>query len=75
VARGFLNAAALIERGELAAIVKERYAGWRGELGRAILDGKTSLEAVSDGAVKEGVAPEPRSGKQELIENTLGRYI
>jgi xylose isomerase len=75
VARGFLNAAALIERGELAAIVKERYAGWRGELGRAILDGKTTLEAVSDGAVKEGVAPQPRSGKQELIENTLGRYI
>src|SRR5215472_10010534 len=31
VARGFLNAAAMIERGELAGIVKERYAGWQGE--------------------------------------------
>lgn len=75
VARGLLNAAAIIERGELATIVKERYAGWRGELGRAILDGKMTLEAISDGALAEGVAPQPRSGRQELIENTLGRYI
>jgi xylose isomerase len=75
VARGLLNAAAMIERGELATVVKERYAGWRGELGRAILNGKMTLEAVSDGAVAEGVDPQPRSGRQELIENTFGRYI
>jgi len=75
VARGFLNAAAMIEQGKLAGMVKERYAGWQGELGRAILDGKMTLEAVSDGAVAEGVAPQPRSGRQELIENILGRYI
>jgi xylose isomerase len=75
VARGLLNAAAMIERGELATIVKERYAGWRGELGRAILNGKMTLEAVSDGAVAEGVDPQPQSGRQELIENTFGRYI
>jgi xylose isomerase len=75
VARGLLNAAAMIERGELTQIVKDRYAGWQGETGRAILDGKMTLEAVSDAAVKEGVAPQPRSGRQELIENTVGRYI
>ena len=75
MARGLLNAAAMIERGELATIIKDRYAGWRGELGRAILDGKMTLEAISDGAVAEGVVPQPRSGRQELIENTLGRYI
>jgi xylose isomerase len=75
VARGFLNAAAMIERGELAGIVKERYAGWQGELGSAILDGKMTLEAMADGAVAEGIQPQPRSGRQELIENILGRYI
>ena len=75
VARGFLNAAAMIERGELAGIVKNRYAGWQSELGRAILDGKMTLEAVSDGAVAEGVTPQTRSGRQELIENILGRYV
>ena len=75
VARGFLNAAAMLEQEKLAAIVKDRYAGWQGELGRAILDGKMTLEALSDGAVEDGVTPQPRSGRQELIENILGRYL
>ena len=34
-----------------------------------------TLEAVADGAVAEGIQPQPRSGRQELIENILGRYI
>jgi xylose isomerase len=75
VARGLLNAAAMIERGELADIVKQRYAGWQTDRGRAILDGKMTLEAVSDGAVAERIAPQPRSGRQELIENITARYI
>ncbi len=75
VARGFLNAAAMIERGELTGIVKERYAGWQGELGRAILDGKMTLKVLTDEAVGEGIQPQPRSGRQELIENILGRYV
>jgi len=75
VAHGFLNAAAMIERGQLAEMVTERYAGWQGELGRAIIDGKMTLEALSDGAVAEGITPRPRSGRQELIENMLGRYL
>jgi len=75
VARGLLNAAAMIERGELAEIVRQRYAGWQGEPGRAILDGKMTLEALSDGAFAESIAPQPRSGRQELIENLLGRYF
>ncbi len=75
MARGLLNAAAIIERGELAGIVSERYAGWKSDSSRAILDGKATLETLSDGAVAEGIDPRPRSGRQELVENTLGRYI
>jgi hypothetical protein len=30
---------------------------------------------LSDGAVAEGITPQPRSGRQELIENRLGRYL
>jgi xylose isomerase len=75
VARGLLNAAAMIERGELANIVKQRYARWQGELGRAILAGKMTLESISDGAVAEGIDPRPQSGHQELIENITARYI
>lgn len=75
VARGLLNAGAMIERGELAGIVKERYAGWRGDSGRAILAGETTLEAISNAAVAEGIDPRPRSGRQEFIENTVSRYL
>ena len=75
MARGLLNAAAMIERGEFAKIVSERYAGWQGAAGRAIVDGKLTLEAISDGAVADGIDPRPLSGRQELIENMLGKYI
>ncbi len=75
VARGLLNAAAIIELGELAAMVNQRYAGWRGDLGRAILDGGVTLESVTDGALAEEIAPRPRSGRQEFFENTVSRYI
>jgi xylose isomerase len=75
VARGLLNAAAIIESGELAAIVEDRYAGWDDELPKTIMGGNTTLASIADGAVSEGIAPQPRSGKQELIENILARYI
>jgi xylose isomerase len=74
VARGLLNAAAIIEGGEIARNLKERYAGWEGQLPRAILDGRLSLESIADGAVAEGIAPQPRSGRQELLENIVARY-
>src|SRR5262249_18460017 len=75
VARGLLNAAAMIERGELAKVVTDRYAGWQSDPWRAILAGQSTLEAVSDAAVSENVNPQPRSGRQELIENLVSRYI
>ena len=42
VAKGLLNAAALIEDGRLDAIKTERYAGWDGELGQHDRAGSTS---------------------------------
>jgi len=75
VARGLLNAAALIEKGEIAAVVKDRYAGWAGELPQAILNGKMTLSSIADGAVADGIAPQPRSGRQELVENIVARYV
>ena len=39
LARALLVAADLLERGTLAQPLEERYAGWNGPLGRAILDG------------------------------------
>jgi xylose isomerase len=75
LARGLLNAAAMIEGGELAGLVKERYAGWQGGDAKALLSGAASLETISDAAVAAGIDPKPRSGKQEYAENIVSRYI
>ena len=75
VARGLLNAADMIEKDDIAAIVRDRYAGWAGELPQAILDGKMTLASIADGAVADGIAPQPRSGRQELVENMVARHV
>ena len=55
---------------------EERYAGWQDEPGRAILAGEMTLEAVvRRQRSPKASRPQPRSGRQELIENILGRYI
>jgi xylose isomerase len=74
LARGLLRAARMIKDGALAEFVQQRYAGWNGELGRAIAAGQRSLTDLSDYIVREGVEPRPRSGRQEMLENLLNRY-
>jgi xylose isomerase len=74
-ARAFLTAAKLIEDGQLDEIIKQRYAGWKSPEAAAILDGKVSLDQIEATALKNGINPQPRSGKQEQIENLLGRLI
>lgn len=75
LARSLLNAAAMIEGGEIEALVTERYAGWRSADAQAMLSGGSSLEAISDAAVAAKIDPKPRSGKQEYVENIVSRYI
>jgi xylose isomerase len=73
VAKGLLNAAALIEDGRLDAIKAERYAGWEGDFGQQI--GALDLAAIADLAVERAIDPKPRSGRQERIENLINRFI
>jgi xylose isomerase len=75
LARGLLNAAAMIKGGELAGLVKDRYAGWQDADAQAMLSGKMTLETISDAAVAAGIDPHPRSGRQEYVENLVSRYI
>ncbi len=75
LARSLLNAAAMIEGGEMAALVKDRYAGWQQADAQAMLTGKLSLESISKNAVAAGINPQPRSGRQEYAENLVSRYI
>jgi xylose isomerase len=73
-ARALLNAADIIEDGTLAKFVEDRYAGWDGELGRAILGGKHSLEDMAALVDEKGIDPQPRSGRQEWLEALVNRF-
>jgi xylose isomerase len=74
-ARAFLTAARLIEDGRYDALLKERYAGWSEPDAAAMLSGKLSLDEIAARALADGINPQPRSGKQEQIENMLMRGI
>lgn len=73
-ARGLLMAADMIEDGKLATHVEQRYAGWNGPEGQAILNGERSLEDLANRVAAENLEPKPVSGRQEYLENLLNRY-
>lgn len=70
LARGLLSAARLIEDGRIEAFQQSRYDGWNGDLGRRIMKG-ASLAELADHALKEGLDPTPRSGRQEYLEAVI----
>jgi xylose isomerase len=74
-ARAFLTAAKLIEDGRYDENIRQRYADWKSPEATAMLDGKLSLDQIEAKALKDGINPKPRSGKQEQLENLLGRLI
>jgi xylose isomerase len=39
-----------------------------------MLGPSSSLAAIADSAVREGIDPRPRSGRQELLENVVARF-
>ncbi len=74
-ARGLRAAAKMIEDKALSAPLADRYAGWQKPEAQKILSGGSSLEALEAYVLKDGINPEPRSGKQELLENVVNRYV
>lgn len=74
-ARALLIAARMIEDGRLAAEVDGRYQGWDGDLGRRIMAGELSLAELSDHIQGGSVEPQPRSGRQEALENLVNTYL
>jgi xylose isomerase len=75
LARGLLNAAALIENGGLEDAVARRYAGWDAVGAKALLAPGATLATIADHAVHDGIDPQPRSGRQEHLENLVSNHI
>lgn len=75
MAKALLNAAKLIEDAPLSDFVEKRYAGWKGELGQSIMSGDHSLESLSKLVLDNDINPTQVSGRQELLENIVNRYV
>lgn len=69
------KAAAMIENDVLQAHKNARYAGWDASLGQKILKGDMSLQALSDYARSNNLAPAHQSGQQEYLENRVNQFI
>ncbi len=72
-ARGLKAAAKLLEDGTLEALRAERYAGWDRPESKALLS--SDLASIEARVRDEGINPEPRSGRQERLENLWNRYV
>ncbi len=75
MAHALLAAAKLLEDGELAALVADRYDGWSGPLGSAIMGGEVGLADLHTRVLEQNIDPAPVSGRQEMIENLVNRTI
>ncbi len=73
-ARGLKAAARMLEDGELERLRDERYAGWQKGEAQKMLTGEYGLEELDHYVRKAGIDPEPRSGRQERLENLVNRY-
>jgi len=72
--RGLESAARMLRGGKFERFVAKRYKGWTQGLGKDIIAGKMTLEALEAHTLKKG-EPKTQSGKQELLENLLNEYI
>jgi len=74
-AQGLKIAAAIRKDGVLADIVKTRYSSWDKGVGADIEAGKHDFASLEAYMLGKGDADANVSGRQELIENVLNRYI
>lgn len=72
-ARGLKAAAKMLEDGALEQARAARYAGWDSAEAETMLG--QSLDDIHDRVVATDLRPEPRSGRQETLENLVSRYI
>ncbi len=75
LARALLAAERIITDSSLAAFVAERYRAWEQGLGREILSGEQSLAGLARTVLEDQLDPQPLSGRQELLENLVARFV
>lgn len=74
-ARGLKAAQRMLADGRIEELRAQRYAGWNEQLGQDLLAGKLDLEAIHKLVLERKLDPQPRSGRQELLENIVSSYL
>ena len=74
LAKGLLAAEAILANGQYEALLAQRYDGWSGDLGQWMSQDAT-LEEIADRVAAGGIDPAPRSGRQEMLENLINRFV
>ena len=74
-AHGLKIASAIKKDGLLSKFVKERYASWDTGVGAEIEGGKATFESLEAYMLKKGDADKNTSGRQEMLENIVNRYM
>lgn len=73
-AKALRIAAKIREEGTLPGMIKERYSSFDSGFGKKVEEGTATLEDCEK-YIQENGEPEQRSGKQELYEMILNRYV
>ena len=74
-ARGLKAAAKMLKDEALEGPLQDRYSNWQNREAKKMLVGSCSLEDIEAHVREVGLDPEPASGKQEQLENTVNRYV
>ncbi len=74
-AKGLKIAASIRAEGDLASMVRQRYASWDAGLGAEIEAGQHDFASLEKQMLQKGDVTPNASGHQELFENVVNRYI
>ena len=72
-ARGLKAAAAILEDGSLENMREDRYSAWNSNYAKSLLD--SDLASIASEVENQSIDPQPSSGKQEILENIVNRFV
>lgn len=75
LAKSLLVAEKMVKDRFLHGIIDQRYGGWKKPENRKILGGMSSLDEIFNDYLVMDIRPKNTSGRQELLENKVNRYI
>ncbi|MBA4363287.1 MULTISPECIES: xylose isomerase [unclassified Pseudomonas] len=69
------RAAAMVQNDRLQQLKDQRYSGWQQPFGQAVLTGDFNLQSLAEHAFANELNPQAVSGRQEMLENVVNRFI